>query len=246
VHGSSFDTFVQTDSRAVQWYQSLVFSHCETVIVLSDYWRDIVGTRAASEKITVLPNAVDPGEYDPAFGQRPPHVTFISNHIDRKGVREFVTAVESLLDGGEELRVTIAGSGPLSHLADDLANRHPEVTYEGYVSEDRKRALLNESSVFVLPSYAENLPISLLEAMAGGNALLTTTVGAIPSLVDDDNGVLVEPGDADQLAASLSDLVNDPVRVEEMARTGRRRVEHDYSWGVATDRLEGLYRELRR
>lgn len=245
VHGSSFDSFVQSDSRLLRWYQSLVFDHCANVIVLSEYWRDVVGPRVGEEKTTVLPNAVDPDEYDPEYGARPPHVVFVSNHIERKGIREFVDAVEELSARGEEFRVTIAGSGPLSHLSEDLAERHSEVTYEGYVSEERKRELLSEGSVFVLPTHAENLPIALLEAMAGGNALLSTTVGAIPSLIDD-NGVLVSPGDADSLAASLSDMVNDPERVDEMGRKSRAQVEEEYSWPVTVERLEALYRGLKQ
>ncbi|SFR66574.1 glycosyltransferase family 4 protein [Halogeometricum limi] len=244
VHGSSFDDFMQTDSKPIRLYQSLVFSQCDTVIVLSDYWRDIVGLRVAEEKITVLPNAVDPGEYDPRYDATPPHLVFISNHLERKGIEEFVEAVDTLMQNGEDCDVTIAGSGPLSHLAADLAEKHERVTYEGYVSEERKREMLNDGSVFVLPTYAENLPIALLEAMAGGNALVSTTVGAIPSLIDDDNGVLVEPGDAETLAATLSDLVNDPERLEQMGRTSRERVLETYSWSVATERLDDLYREL--
>jgi glycosyltransferase involved in cell wall biosynthesis len=246
VHGSSFDSFVRTESGVVRAYQSLVFSRCATVVVLSEYWRDVVGARVDEEKTLVLPNAVDPDEYDPRFDARPVRVAFVSNHIERKGVEEFVAAVESLIEEGAAVRATVAGAGPLSHLAEDLAARRDEVTYEGYVTEERKREILNESSVFVLPSRAENLPISLLEAMAGGNALVSTTVGAIPTLVDDDNGVLVEPGDEAALAAALSDLVSDPSRVESMARTSRARVEADYSWRAATDRLERLYDELGR
>jgi glycosyltransferase involved in cell wall biosynthesis len=243
VHGSSFDEFVQSDARPLRWYQSFVFERCASVIVLSEYWRDVVGPRVGREKTTVLPNTVDPGEYDPSYGARPPHVVFVSNHIERKGVREFTEAVDELLTDGADCRVTIAGSGPLSHLAEDLADRHPEVTYEGYVSEERKRELLGEGSVFVLPTHAENLPIALLEAMAGGNALVSTKVGAIPSLIDD-NGALVPAGDTDALAASLSDLLDAPDRVDEMGRRSRERVEAEYSWPVTVDRLEDLYAGL--
>ncbi|SEO22884.1 Glycosyltransferase involved in cell wall bisynthesis [Halogranum amylolyticum] len=244
VHGSSFDTFVDTESRLLGAFQSFVFARCTTVVVLSDYWSDVVADRVDPAKLFVLPNAVDPTDYDPRYGASPPHVVFVSNHIERKGVAEFVAAVDDLLEAGARMQVTIAGSGPLSHLAEELAARRAAVTYEGYVSETRKRELLNEGSVFVLPTHAENLPIALLEAMAGGNALVSTTVGAIPSLVDDDNGVLVAPGDEVALRGALSSLLADPTRIESMARTSRARAEREYSWRTAVDSLEGLYAEL--
>ncbi|EJN57820.1 glycosyltransferase family 4 protein [Halogranum rubrum] len=244
IHGSSFDSFVDTDSKLLRAFQSLVFDHCTTVVVLSDYWFDVVGVYVDRAKLFVLPNAVDPNDYEPQYDATPPHVVFVSNHIERKGIEEFVTAVDNVLDEGAQLQVTIAGSGPLSHLSESLAARRDEVTYEGYVSEERKREILNEGSVFVLPTHAENLPIALLEAMAGGNALVSTTVGAIPSLIDDENGVLVEAGDEAALQAALSALVADPDRIESMARTSRTRAEHEYSWSTAVDSLEGLYDEL--
>lgn len=244
IHGSSFDTFVDTESRLLRAFQSLVFDQCTTVVVLSDYWFDVVGVHVDRTKLFVLPNAVDPDDYDPTYDTTPPHVVFVSNHIERKGIEEFVTAVDGLLEAGGELRVTVAGSGPLSSLTEELAARRDEVTYEGYVSEARKREILNEGSVFVLPTHAENLPIALLEAMAGGNALVSTTVGAIPSLVDDDNGLLVAPGDAAALETALATLLSDPKRIESMARTSRARAEREYSWTTAVDSLEGLYADL--
>lgn len=244
IHGSSFDSFVDSESRLLGAFQALVFDQCTTVVVLSEYWSDVVGGHVEEEKLFVLPNAVDPDDYDPQYDATPPHVAFVSNHIPRKGIEEFVAAVDDLLDEGVRMRVTIAGAGPLSHRSEALAARRAAVTYEGYVTEARKREILNEASVFVLPTHAENLPIVLLEAMAGGNALVSTTVGAIPSLVDDDNGVLVAPGDEQELRTALSTLLADPARIESMARTSRVRAEREYSWRTAVDALEGLYREL--
>lgn len=244
IHGSSFDSFVASDSKLLRAFQSLVFDHCSTVVVLSDYWFDVVGVYVDQAKLFVLPNAVDPGDYEPQYDATPPHVVFVSNHIERKGIEEFVTALDDVLDSGARLQVTIAGSGPLAHLSESLADRRDEVTYEGYVSEERKREILNEGSVFVLPTHAENLPIALLEAMAGGNALVSTRVGAIPSLIDDENGALVDPGDETALARTLSALLADPDRIESMARTSRERAEREYSWSTAVDSLEGLYDEL--
>lgn len=246
VHGSSFDEFVDTDSRILAWYQSVVFGASDRIVVLSAYWREVVTTRADRERIVVLPNAVEPANYDPETGHDVPHVVFVSNMIDRKGVTELVEAIDDLQHRPDlEFRASFAGSGPRSGAVEELAQRHETVTYHGYVSEERKRSLLSEGSIYVLPTYAEGLPIAMLEGMAGGNAVISTTVGAIPEVIGEENGLLVEPGDADDLRAALETLLESPDRVSRMAERNRELVLERYSWEEIIEELLRLYaREL--
>jgi len=245
VHGSSFDTFVQTESAVPRWYQSLVFDASDSIIVLSTYWKSVMAERVPTEKLSVVPNAVDTSEYDPSTDVGVPTVTFVSNHIERKGIAEFVDAVESIKsNGAPQFDVEIAGFGPLSHHAEAIAADREDVSYLGYVSEPHKRTLLNDGSIYVLPTYAEGLPIALLEGMAGGNAIVSTGVGAIPDLVGSENGVLVEPGDSAALAEALGELIESPATVESMAEANTELVASEYSWSVTKSRLTRLYRSL--
>jgi glycosyltransferase involved in cell wall biosynthesis len=240
VHGSSFDEFATTDAvgaRAIQW---LAFGLADRVVVLSAGWADRLAGRVDRGKLVVVPNAVDPDEYDPDPAD-PPVVAFVSSQIERKGIREFVAALDRV-DG--EFEVAIAGTGPLSELSADLAERDDRVEYLEYVSESRKRELLERATLYVLPTHAEGLPIALLEGMAGGNAVLTTDVGAIPEVLDDRSGWVVSPGDVDALVEALSAFVEDPEAAVEMGRHNRRIVEEEYAWSVVVGRLTGLYRSL--
>lgn len=244
VHGSSFDEFVAADVPLLDRFQSLVFGASDRVVVLSEYWREVLGERVDEGKLVVLPNAVDPGGYDPQYGADPPHLVFVSNHVARKGIRELTEAVDDLLRSGPEFEVTIAGSGPLARHAEDLAERFDRVTYVGYVPEAEKRSLLSRGSIYALPTRAEGLPIAILEAMAGGNAVVSTRVGSIPDVLGEENGVLVEPGDAGALRDGLRELLEDPERVERMARTNRELVETTYSWARTAAELRDLYADL--
>jgi glycosyltransferase involved in cell wall biosynthesis len=245
VHGSSFDEFVADPPLPVAALQSVVFRASARVVVLSEYWHDVLAGRIDPGKLVVLPNAVDPDRYDPQFGAGPPRVVFVSTLIDRKGIPEFLDAVDRLRSQVDaRFRVDVAGDGPHADAVAALADRAETVTYHGYVSESRKHELLSEGSIYVLPTHAENLPIALLEGMAGGNAVVSTPVGGIPNVVGEDQGVLVAPGDVAALADALAGLLEAPDRVERMGRRNRRFVEANNAWDGAVDRLESLYLEL--
>ncbi|WP_144797977.1 glycosyltransferase family 4 protein [Halorubrum depositum] len=243
VHGSSFDEFLEVDSLPVRSLQSVVFDASDVVVALSDSWAEVLESHVDPRKVVVLHNAVDVSEYDPSFSTSPVRMSYVSRHIERKGTRELVEAIDQLAEE-VPIDITIASQGPLSHLVEDLADSRSGVEYVGYVSEERKRKILDESMVYVLPTYAEGVPIAILEAMAGGNAIVSTGVGGIPSVVDEDNGVLVEPGDADELADALRTLLADPDRIRAMARASRRRVEAAHSWETVTADLVELYDSL--
>ncbi|QSG07765.1 Glycosyltransferase [Halapricum desulfuricans] len=242
VHGSSFDTFLQPDSRVVSWFQSVVLNATTRVVVLSSYWQSVLAAVVPEDRIVVVPNAVPTGEYDPEYPEMP-HVVFLSNLIERKGITEFVAAVEAASDDPDvaPFQVTIAGSGPLADRVERLAAEHDHVTYLGYVDEAKKRALLSSGTIYALPTRAEGLPIAILEAMAAGMAIVSTPVGSIPEVVGEDNGLLVQPGDADALTEALVELLADPDRVDRMGRTNRAVAVADYSWEAAADRLTELY-----
>lgn len=242
IHGSTFDEFVDTDSPISRRLQSLVYSAADEVIVLSAYWQKELQRYIDQEKITVIPNAVDPEEYSPSFDPTPAHIMFVSDLIPRKGVKEFLEAIEIIQQkSSSNLRISIAGKGPLSTDVDKTSEKYGDVEYLGYISEEEKREMLSKGSIYVLPSYAEGLPISLLEAMAGGNAVVTTKVGSIPEVITSENGILVEPGDADQLADALLHLLESPETVERMAHTNRDVVETKYSWSSVSNQLQERY-----
>ncbi|OYR50648.1 glycosyl transferase [Halorubrum sp. Ea1] len=245
VHGSSFDAFLESDSRLVRVLQSAVFERCDRIVVLSEYWRRELETRAPDRKLVVVPNAVDPDRFDPEYDHDPTRLTFVSSLIPRKGVRELIDAVDRLsAEGSPGFELAIAGSGPVRDSVEALAGRHEHVTYHGFVSEREKCRLLSAGDVFVLPSHAEGLPIAMLEAMAGGNAIVSTTVGSIPEVIDGDGGVLVEPGDPAALADAIGSLARDDARVGQMARNNRELVRDRYAWTAIAGRITRVYREV--
>jgi glycosyltransferase involved in cell wall biosynthesis len=108
------------------------------------------------------------------------------------------------------------------------------------VFDAEKVACLASADVFVLPSYHEGMPISVIEAMASGLPVVATAVGGIPDLISDgENGLLVMPGEPRQLAEALASLITDPGTRTRMGLAGRQRA-------LARHDLDGTVPDLMR
>ncbi len=156
------------------------------------------GCRAsrANPRIVCLPNPVALAPPTPV-AREPNLVAFAGRCEEAKGIYDLVDAVSRLRPVCPRLRVECAGDGDMARLrrrAFELGVG-PQVTMRGWIGAREREALLARATVFVLPSHAEALPMSLLEAMAAGCAVIATRVGGIPDLVrDGENGLLVTPG----------------------------------------------------
>jgi glycosyltransferase involved in cell wall biosynthesis len=107
--------------------------------------------------------------------------------------------------------------------------------------QDDPTAWLSSTRVAVLCSDAENCPLSLIQAMANGCAVVATSVGGVPELVSDGReGLLVPPGDAGALASALSRLGSDHELRERLGRAGAERAE-EFTVGTMTSRLLTTY-----
>lgn len=116
------------------------------------------------------------------------------------------------------------------------------VHFAGFANEAGVRAHLQAADVFVLPSFAEGVPVSLMEAMACGVPVVSTYVGGISELVEPDvTGMLVPASDATALAQALVKLLTNPELRQELARKGRARVEEQYHLGRQIHQLSGLF-----
>ena len=127
-----------------------------------------------------------------------------------------------------ELTLTLAGDGPDRAWIESYARERgiaDRVTITGYVSQERVRELLAESDVFVMASFAEGVPVVLMEAMTTGLPVVTTHIAGIPELVEDGvSGYLVPPGDSASLTSRVEALLGDPALRNRLGAAGRAKV----------------------
>lgn len=195
--------------------------------------------------VVVLPNAAPPGPSEPP------------QRADRDGPQAlYLGGFENPVKGGDVLlealgqpgtaglRVALAGPGELPEAGRRLTAERPEIEWRGWLGEAEKDELLRASSIFVLASTSEGLPMALLEAMAYELALIATAVGGVPDVVDDGVEALVVPaGNPGALAAALMRLAGDPALRTRLGRAARVRAGGLGEAEVA-DRIDALYRRL--
>ncbi len=200
-------------------------------------------------KLRIIHCAVDPARYvgpgaDPD-SQGPVRLIFVGRLAPVKGVRVLLEAVSQARAAGTELRLTVIGDGPdraaLEAMASPLGDM---VRFTGYQSQDEVAAHLTQSDIFVLASFAEGVPVVLMEAMASRLPVVATRIAGIPELVTDgENGLIVAPGDAAALARAIGRLAADPALRRRMGRVGRETVIQDFALRVEAARLARLLTE---
>ncbi|MGH8327317.1 MAG: glycosyltransferase family 4 protein, partial [Steroidobacteraceae bacterium] len=113
----------------------------------------------------------------------------------------------------------------------------------GWLDQDRKSAELAAATAFVLPSYAEALPMALLEAMSWRLPVIATPVGGIPQVIEHEaNGLLVTPGDIEGTAAAMARLMRESALASRLGAAARRTIEESYSLDTSIKRLLEIYR----
>ena len=144
---------------------------------------------------------------------------FVGSIDRRKGI---IDLLDVLIELKDELSFELYICGKITEdsIRDDYRMRikklQGRVIEFGYVSGYKKQKIFEESDILVLPSYGEGMPIVIMEAIATGNAIISTDVGAIPEIVSDDNGILHRPGDLDELKRALCKLVEDVDYLEKI------------------------------
>lgn len=159
---------------------------------------------------------------------------FVGKAFERKGGPILLQAFARLARARPKARLLVAGpTAPPRGLP-------AGATWLGPISLDEVPALCAQATVLVLPTLQEPFGIALLDAMACGLPCVGTAIEAIPEIVlDGETGLLVPPGDAVALAATLERLLADPVRARAMGARGRARVAARFRWEQVADRLEG-------
>ena len=186
------------------------------------------------DRIKVVHCGIDPARFpDPAPLPTAPRLVAIGRFSEQKGFPLLIAAMAEVAPRLPGLHLTLVGDGPLrGQIAAAIAAHGLEdrVTLAGWKDEAGVRAELAGAQALVLPSFAEGLPVVVMEAMAAGRPVIATAIAGVPELVTSGCGWLVPAGDVAALATALRECAATPVaRLTDMGQTGRARVlaRHD-------------------
>lgn len=225
IHGGGFKEFYATKP---EWI-SKVLNKCAAIIVLSQSWKQFFESITDNVPIHIVNNVVSAPSQDTfdKINDAKFHLLFLGLLDRQKGIFDLLNAIADNKDTFKDrIHLHIGGNGDKGCLIKRINVLKIEdiVTYEGFVSGKKKEKLLQMCDAYILPSYVEGLPLSIIEAMTYGKPILATPVGAIPEIVSHGkNGLLFNPGDEEGIANSINTLMNNKKQCEAMGYECKQR-----------------------
>lgn len=237
-------------SKFMKWYIPFVLRRCNIILCQSRSWKVFYKSISNLPDIhfVVIKNWIDCTSYlklNITEKNENCNVLFLGCIEPHKGIYDLVNAVSEWQNGMQNIQFIICGKGSqfnkVQQYIEELGLSYL-FDFRGWVSGNEKEVILQKTDIFVLPSYAEGMPNSLIEAMAAGKAVISTHVGGIPELVIDEKmGRLIEPGDISALGQDIVELSRDPELRHKMGKKAQEHIflHHDINhvWPKILDAL---------
>jgi len=243
-HGGEAEAFFQRSFRWVNMSLRLV----RKVIVPSGFLVNVF--QVHNIKAEIVPNVLDLSRYEATDYEKEREsiqtpTIFVARNLEHiYGVDVLIAAFHKVLPNYPKVRLMIAGSGyeeeALKQQCAQLGIKDA-VTFTGQIENDQMALYYQKATVAVNPSRADNLPISILEAFAFKVPVVSTDVGGVPCIVDDERtGLLVPSDDASKMASAIKRILEDKTLANRLASEGRREVE-SYAWPAVKQKLMAVY-----
>jgi glycosyltransferase involved in cell wall biosynthesis len=246
IHSGEFKLFyVKYNKRNII---KRVIDKADVLIVLSDSWNRFFSSIISEKKICILNNMIEKPDFVKHYlpNRLITQFLFLGKIGEYKGIFDLLEVIkenkEYLVD---KFVLYVGGDGKTAKLNKFIEKNALQdlVKFEGWVSGEKKKELLASCDVYILPSYNEGLPISILEAMSYGMPIISTNVGGIPEIVTNENGFLIEAGNKQQMLECISYFFTHLQDMEKMGRKSSEISANFYPENVIP-KLNSIYEEL--
>lgn len=232
IHGAEFKIFYNNECNNNQKkYIIDTLNMADKIIVLSEEWKDFFSKLVDKNKIEVIYNAIlIPDNFEKNLDTK--RILFLGRFGKRKGIYDLIKVLEELCVKYPDLTLYAGGDGEIEKVRQIVNEKNLEnnIKILGWVSGEEKEKLLKESSFYILPSYNEGMPMSVIEGMAYKNVTVSTNVGGIPKVITNmQNGILINPGDTESLYRYLDELLQDKELRIKLSENARKTTEEKFN-----------------
>ena len=202
----------------------------------------------SSKKAFVITPGVDPDYFIPSRtkDRDDTYILYTGRLETRKGVVDLVESAKYVRQKYPDIKFVLSGKGTIDKYLNRLVHSlglEPNFHFTGYVDRQALLKYYQGATIYVLPSYYEGLPTSLLEAMSCGIPAVATAVeGNSEVITDRENGLLVPPRDPGKLAGAILKLLDDEGLRNQLALNARKCIEDNYGWGTIAEKMEEVYK----
>lgn len=256
LHDPKYAEFYDRVPRSLRPFVRSLFLDAARVVALGSPAARMVAVLfgVPEERIDIVPNCVPgPSCLTRKSGRderAPLHIAFLGQLQRRKGVHDLIEALARREVAGLSWIATLAGGGPDQPGFEEQAARlsiRDRLGFPGWLPRGPITALLEAADILVLPSYAEEMAMSVLEGMAYGLCVICTAVGAQSEVVEDGvSALVVSPGDVDGLAAALARSLADPELRRRLGQGAREAYLRAYNIADYPKRIGAIYERVGR
>ncbi len=239
------------------WFEKKALAGADRLLSVSEFTAEkTAGLFGLKKKIEVIPNSVDVAHFCPSNKAVVPNtMLYFGSIIRKKGVLELAAIFNLIVEKKPEARLLFAGKDVKDHttgrstkqlILDKLSPAAiKSTTWLGVLPYEKVLAEIATANVVVLPSFAEALPMTWLEAMAMEKALVTSDIGwANEVMIDGLTGYTVDPNDHQKYAGKVLQLLNDPELAKEMGKAAREQVISKFSTEVVVESNIEFYKRV--
>lgn len=244
-HGGNIKQFYYLEcGKKRQQFIKKILQKADLFLVVAPYLKDIFKDIVEEDKIIIFPNAIEiPKRINPDYSRQ--NLLFLGRLCKEKGINELLEAVKELKPEFPDLQLYLGGVWVEEELKKKAQIFNAFVHYLGWIDAERKEEYLQKCNIFVLPTYFEGLPMSLLEGMAYGCACIATEVGGIPQVMTDrKDGLMIPAKDVQALKEAIRELLVNPDLQKEIGTNARKTVENNNDISKSVNKLVRIYKCL--
>ena len=248
IHGAEYHLFYSCSNGFIKSLIKLFINNTDCIICLSIAWKNFFESNFNPNKIEIVPNIIDYPSLS-SIEREKSILTFLFLGIigNRKGVFDLLEVISANKDKySGKIKLVIGGNGETDRLTQIIKEHNLKdlIEFVGWITKEEKNAWLQRADIYILPSYNEGLPISILEAMSYGKAIISTKVGGIPEIViPSENGILIEPGNSQQLESAIDFFIENHHIIDNYGEKSKSLVKKHLPYSVL-DKLSLIYETL--